>query len=158
MAGLDANTPTPTRIVVHKLSRQLEIEFSDGKAFKISFELMRVYSPSAEVRGHGAGQEVLQVGKREVDLLTLEPVGNYALQPTFSDGHTTGIFSWDYLHWLGSKQEDLWSDYLQRVREAGATRESGATAPPPSASKSNPPALPKASQELQAQALRRPKS
>jgi DUF971 family protein len=126
MAGLDANTPRPTRIVVHKLSRQLEIEFSDGKLFKISFEMLRVYSPSAEVRGHGPGQEVLQVGKEAIDLTTLEPVGNYAVQPTFSDGHTSGIYSWDYLHWLGLNQDDLWKDYLKRLRDAGASRASNA--------------------------------
>ena len=126
MAGLDANTPRPTRIVVHKVSRQLEMEFSDGKLFKISFEMLRVYSPSAEVRGHGPGQEVLQVGKEAIDLSTLEPVGNYAVQPTFSDGHTSGIYSWDYLHWLGLNQDDLWKDYLKRLRDAGASRASSA--------------------------------
>jgi DUF971 family protein len=126
MAGLDANTPTPTRIVVHKVSRQLEVEFSDGKLFKLSFEMLRVYSPSAEVRGHGPGQEVLQVGKQDVDLTTLEPVGNYAVQPTFGDGHNSGIYSWDYLHWLGLNQDDLWKDYLKRLRDAGASRESAA--------------------------------
>jgi DUF971 family protein len=158
MAGLNPNTPTPTRIVVHKLSRQLELEFSDGKVFNISFELMRVYSPSAEVRGHGAGQEVLQVGKREVDLSSLEPVGNYALQPTFSDGHTTGIFSWDYLHWLGSKQDELWADYVRRLHEAGASRDlalastAGAQPKPGKVASSNP------VHELHAQALSRPKS
>ena len=126
MAGLDANTPKPTRIVVHKVSRQLEVEFSDGKLFKLSFEMLRVYSPSAEVRGHGPGQEVLQVGKEDVDVASLEPVGNYAVQPTFSDRHSSGIYSWDYLHWLGVNQDDLWKDYLKRLREAGASRESTA--------------------------------
>jgi DUF971 family protein len=128
MAGLDANTPKPTRIVVHKVSRQLEVEFSDGKLFKLSFEMLRVYSPSAEVRGHGPGQEVLQVGKHGVDLASLEPVGNYAVQPTFSDGHNSGIYSWDYLYWLGVNQEDLWKDYLKRLRDAGASREDSAMA------------------------------
>lgn len=126
MAGLDANTPKPTRIVVHKVSRQLEVEFSDGKLFKLSFELLRVYSPSAEVRGHGPGQEVLQVGKQDIDVMSLEPVGNYAVQPSFSDSHSSGIYSWDYLHWLGVNQDDLWKDYLKRLREAGASRESAA--------------------------------
>src|SRR3954453_11056435 len=98
MAGLTANSPQPTSITVHQQSRVLEIEFSDGRQFRIPFELMRVYSPSAEVQGHGPGQEVLQTGKREVELMNLQPVGNYAVQPSFSDGHDTGIFSWDYLY------------------------------------------------------------
>ena len=129
MAGLDANTPMPTRLVVHKLSKLLEIEFSDGKIFKLSFEMLRVYSPSAEVKGHGPGQEVLQVGKKEVDVSGFEPVGNYALQPTFSDGHSTGLYSWDYLHWLGTNQADLWKDYLRRMQEAGASREPAGALP-----------------------------
>ena len=128
MAGLDANTPMPTRLVVHKLSKLLEVEFSDGRIFKLSFEMLRVYSPSAEVKGHGPGQEVLQVGKKDVDVSGFEPVGNYALQPTFSDGHSTGLYSWDYLHWLGTNQEALWKDYLRRLSEAGASREAGAAA------------------------------
>lgn len=101
----------------------LEIEFDDGRVFELPFELLRVYSPSAEVRGHGPGQEVLQVGKRKVDILELEPVGNYAVQPRFSDGHSTGLYSWDYLHWLGANRESLWADYLARLEAAGASRE-----------------------------------
>ena len=104
MAGLTSNTPQPTAITVHGRSRVLEVGFSDGKTFRIPFELMRVYSPSAEVQGHGPGQEVLQTGKREVELTALEPVGNYAVQPRFSDGHDTGIYSWDYLYFLGSQE------------------------------------------------------
>ena len=104
MAGLTSNTPQPTAITVHGTSRVLEVGFSDGKTFRIPFELMRVYSPSAEVQGHGPGQEVLQTGKRGVELTALEPVGNYAVQPRFSDGHDTGIFSWDYLYFLGSQE------------------------------------------------------
>lgn len=123
MAGLDSKTPHPTRIVVHRQSRVLEVEFDDGNAFRLPFEFLRVYSPSAEVRGHGPGQEVLQPGKRKVDLLGLEPVGNYAVQPRFSDGHVTGLYSWDYLHWLGANQQSLWQDYLQRLEAAGASRE-----------------------------------
>jgi len=103
MAGLTQDTPSPESIVLHNKSRVLEVGFSDGKTFRIPFELMRVYSPSAEVQGHGPGQEVLQTGKREVAVMALEPVGNYAVQPTFSDGHDSGIFSWDYLYFLGSK-------------------------------------------------------
>ncbi|MFM6992880.1 MAG: gamma-butyrobetaine hydroxylase-like domain-containing protein, partial [Rhodoferax sp.] len=101
MAGLHKDTPTPQAITAHSQSRVLEISFSDGARFRIPFELMRVYSPSAEVQGHGAGQEVLQSGKRLVDIEALDPVGNYAVQPRFSDGHDTGIFSWDYLYFLG---------------------------------------------------------
>ena len=127
MAGLDKNTPLPTRIVVHQQSRALEIEYSDGKLFRLPFEMLRVYSPSAEVRGHGAGQEVLQVGKRDVDVSQFDPVGHYALLPRFSDGHDTGIFSWDYLYWLGANQAELWQQYLDRLLAAGAGRD--ATAP-----------------------------
>ena len=123
MAGLQAGSPTPTAITVHGTSRVLEIAFSDGAHFRIPFELMRVYSPSAEVQGHGPGQEVLQTGKREVELLGLEPVGHYALKPTFSDGHDTGLFSWDYLYALGRDQDRLWADYLQRLQEAGVDRD-----------------------------------
>ena len=123
MAGLKAGAPTPVDITVHSQSRVLEVSFSDGAAFRIPFELMRVYSPSAEVAGHGPGQEVLQTGKREVTLIGLEPVGNYAVQPTFSDGHDSGIFSWDYLYFLGSQQEQLWSDYNARLAAAGVQRD-----------------------------------
>lgn len=123
MAGLTPDTPTPTALTVHSQSRVLEIAFSDGAEFKIPFELMRVYSPSAEVQGHGPGQEVLQTGKREVDLVELEPIGNYAVKPVFSDGHESGIFSWDYLYFLGSEQARLWADYLQRLETAGAQRD-----------------------------------
>jgi DUF971 family protein len=123
MAGLTSNSPTPTSITVHQQSRTLEVAFSDGTDFRIPFELMRVYSPSAEVQGHGPGQEVLQTGKRAVSLTALEPVGNYAVQPTFSDGHDTGIFSWDYLYFLGSQQDDLWRRYEGRLKAAGADRD-----------------------------------
>jgi len=108
---------------VHAQSRVLEISFSDGAAFRIPFELLRVYSPSAEVQGHGPGQETLQTGKRLVELSGLEPVGNYAVQPSFSDGHDSGIFSWDYLYFLGSQQERLWADYERRLKEAGRDRD-----------------------------------
>jgi DUF971 family protein len=110
-------------MTAHGRSRVLEISFSDGAQFRIPFELMRVYSPSAEVKGHGPGQEVLQTGKRDVALVGIEPVGNYAIQPTFSDGHSSGIFSWDYLYYLGSQQEQLWSDYEKRLTEAGVDRD-----------------------------------
>ena len=123
MAGLTPATPTPQSLTVHGQSRVLEVAFSDGAVFRIPFELMRIYSPSAEVQGHGPGQEVLQTGKREVDLAALDPVGNYAVQPRFSDGHDTGIFSWDYLYFLGSQQQQLWADYEQRLAKAGVARD-----------------------------------
>ena len=100
----------------------MEIAFDDGKVFRLPYEYLRVFSPSAEVRGHGPGQEVLQVGKREVEIRSLQPVGSYAVQPTFSDGHATGIYSWDYLYELGSQQEENWADYLRRLEAAGASR------------------------------------
>jgi DUF971 family protein len=123
MAGLTKDSPLPTEIKLHQQSRRLEIAFSDGARYEFSFEFLRVHSPSAEVRGHGPGQEVLQVGKRKVEIRALEPVGNYALQPSFSDGHDTGIFSWDYLHELGENQSRLWADYEQRLQAAGASRD-----------------------------------
>lgn len=123
MAGLQSGAPTPQDLTVHGKSRVLEIAFSDGQRFRIPFELMRVYSPSAEVQGHGPGQEVLQTGKREVELAALEPVGNYAVQPRFSDGHDSGIFSWDYLYFLGSQQDQLWADYEARLKAAGVGRD-----------------------------------
>jgi DUF971 family protein len=123
MAGLHRDSPTPTDITVHGQSRLLEVAFSDGRQFRIPFELMRIYSPSAEVQGHGPGQEVLQTGKRDVEVTGLAPVGNYAVQPVFSDGHDTGIFSWDYLYFLGDQQDKLWADYERRLREAGVERD-----------------------------------
>ena len=123
MAGLDRNTPIPQDITLHGASRVLEVAFSDGQTFRIPFELMRVYSPSAEVQGHGPGQEVLQTGKREVRIVGLAPIGNYAVQPTFDDGHESGIFSWDYLYFLGSQQGQLWADYEARLQAAGANRD-----------------------------------
>ncbi|MBL8330810.1 MAG: DUF971 domain-containing protein [Rubrivivax sp.] len=113
----------PTALTVHQSSRMLEISFDDGASFRIPFELMRVYSPSAEVQGHGPGQEVLQTGKREVGIIAIEPVGHYAVQPTFSDGHESGIFSWGYLYDLGARQEELWSTYLSRLEAAGKSRD-----------------------------------
>jgi DUF971 family protein len=123
MAGLSPQSPTPTAITLHQQSKLLEVAFSDGAAFRIPFELMRIYSPSAEVQGHGPGQEVLQTGKRQVDVVALEPVGHYAVKPTFSDGHDTGLFSWDYLYFLGSQQEALWQQYAQRLLDAGVDRD-----------------------------------
>ena len=127
MAGLTPQTPHPTSITVHQQSRVLAIEFSDGRGFRIPFELMRVYSPSAEVQGHGPGQEVLQTGKRDVELTALQQVGNYAVQPTFSDGHDTGVFSWDYLYHLGENEQALWRRYEERLSDAGMDRDAAMT-------------------------------
>jgi DUF971 family protein len=117
--------PIPTELTVHQKSRLLDIAFDDGRAFSIPFELMRVYSPSAEVKGHGPGQETLQVGKREVGIRGVEPVGNYAVKPLFTDGHESGIFTWDYLYKLGNEHEALWQDYLNRLHAAGFEGDSG---------------------------------
>jgi DUF971 family protein len=113
----------PTGITLHQKSRVLEIAFADGRAFRLPYEFLRVYSPSAEVRGHGPGQEVLQTGKRAVEIRSVEPVGSYAIQPVFSDGHSTGIYSWDYLYELGQTQDQLWSQYLEKLKAAGGSRE-----------------------------------
>ena len=123
MAGLHSSTPQPTHIKAHQASRVLEIGFSDGRVFKLPYEFLRVYSPSAEVRGHGPGQEVLQVGKRDVTLKDVEAVGHYAIRPIFSDGHDTGIYSWDYLYEIGEEQDELWQRYLKRLADAGASRD-----------------------------------
>lgn len=117
------STPNPTAITLHAQSKVLEVSFDDGASFRLPFELMRVYSPSAEVRGHGQGQEVLQTGKRGVDVVDLEPVGQYAIKPTFSDGHDSGLFSWEYLYFLGQEQHKLWADYEARLQAAGANRD-----------------------------------
>src|SRR5262252_7937889 len=115
MAGSVREMPVPTEIKLHQKSRLMELTFSDGERFELSYELLRVCSPSAEVRGHGAGQEVLQVGKQNVDIVGVEPVGSYAIQPQFSDGHNTGIYSWDYLYELGRNRDRLWQEYLKRL-------------------------------------------
>jgi DUF971 family protein len=126
MAGLDNKTPMPTEIKLHQKSRMLEIAFSDGQRFELPCEFLRVYSPSAEVRGHGPGQEVLQVGKKNIEITDVQPVGSYAVQLVFSDGHDSGLYSWDYLHDLGVNQEVLWEQYLNRMNESGASREPAA--------------------------------
>jgi DUF971 family protein len=123
MAGPDKNTPLPTEIKLHQKSRVLEITFANGKSFSLPCEFLRAYSPSAEVRGHGPGQEVLQVGKKDVEISKIEPVGTYAIQLFFSDGHDTGIFSWDLLYDYGLHQDEMWRHYLRRLAEAGASRE-----------------------------------
>ena len=123
MAGLQPTTPVPTSITAHGQSRVLEIAFSDGAQYRLPYELLRVYSPSAEVQGHGPGQEVLQTGKRLVDVREIEPVGNYGIKPIFSDGHDSGIFTWEYLRELGQQQELLWPRYLERLAAAGLDRD-----------------------------------
>lgn len=122
---MDSDTPQPTEIKLHQKSRVLEISFADGKTFELPCEFLRVYSPSAEVRGHGPGQEVLQTGKKEVGITHIEPVGTYAIQLVFSDGHDTGIYSWDLLYEYGLHREALWQQYLDRLTESGASREPG---------------------------------
>jgi len=123
MATPGKDAPQPTEIKLHQKSRVLEVAFADGEVFRLPCEFLRVFSPSAEVRGHGPGQEVLQIGKKEVEITKIEPVGHYAVQLTFSDGHDTGIYSWDLLYDYGVKQNEMWQHYLARMAEAGASRE-----------------------------------
>ena len=127
MAGLNRDIPIPTEIKLHQISRVMELTFSDNTHFQLPYELLRVFSPSAEVRGHGPGQEVLQAGKRNVAIVGVEPVGNYAIRPIFSDGHNSGIYSWDLLYELGARQESMWQQYLARLEAAGASREDDVT-------------------------------
>ncbi len=122
---MDRDRPQPIDIKLHQKSRVLEISFADGRSFQLPCELLRVYSPSAEVRGHGPGQEVLQAGKKDVGITHIEPAGSYAVQLSFSDGHDTGIYSWDLLYEYGLRQEEMWQQYLKRLEQAGASREAG---------------------------------
>src|ERR1700704_6369921 len=122
MSGPDKSTPIPTEIKLHQVSHALEIAFNDGTRFKLPYEFLRVYSPTAEVRGHGPGQEVLQIGKKNIEVKGIEPVGSYAVQLTFSDGHDTGLYSWDYLHELGENYVELWDRYTNRIEVAGGCR------------------------------------
>ena len=130
MAGLAPDVPVPVEIKLHQKSRILELAYENGERYELSFEFLRVFSPSAEVRGHGVGQETLQVGKRDVDILGLEPVGNYAIRPVFSDGHDSGLYSWDILHTFCVHRDELWQDYLDRPEQQGASRDP-ALCPPP---------------------------
>ncbi|NTV09540.1 MAG: DUF971 domain-containing protein [Zoogloea sp.] len=130
MAGLTQDQPIPTDITLRQASRVMALRFDDGAEFELSYEFLRVYSPSAEVRGHGVGQEVLQLGKRDVDIMRIEPVGNYAIRPVFSDGHDSGLYSWDYLYLLGKNRDALWDNYLQRLAAEGGSRDP-ADVPPP---------------------------
>ena len=123
MAGLSPQTPIPVEIKLHGKSRLFEISFDNGDRYELSYEFLRVFSPSAEARGHGIGQEKLQIGKRDIDILRIEPVGNYAIRPVFSDGHDSGLYSWDVLHDLGSQRDELWQAYLERLAAVGASRD-----------------------------------
>ena len=123
MAGLTQDTPVPTEIKLHQKSRKLEIAFDTGERFELSYEFLRVFTPSAEARGHGPGQEVLQVGKRDVGIEHIEPVGNYAIRPVFSDGHDSGFYSWDMLYNLGKHHDELWQTYLDRLTAEGKSRD-----------------------------------
>jgi DUF971 family protein len=120
---MDRKSPRPTDITLHQQSGILDVAFDDGANFSLPVEYLRVFSPSAEVRGHGPGQEVLQVGKRNVSVKAIEPVGVYAVKFAFSDGHDTGIYSWDYLYELGAKRDANWRSYLARLEKAGASRD-----------------------------------
>ncbi|WP_153111958.1 gamma-butyrobetaine hydroxylase-like domain-containing protein [Propionivibrio limicola] len=131
MAGLSPNTPVPTEIKLHQQSRLLELTFDNGDHFELSYEFLRVFSPSAEALGHGPGQEVLQIGKRDVNIERIEPVGNYAIKPVFSDGHDSGLYSWDLLHWFGANRDQLWQGYLDRLEAEGASRDPEKCPPPP---------------------------
>ncbi len=124
MSGLTNSTPRPTDISLHQASRLLEIKFDNHMQCQLSCEFLRVYSPSAEVKGHAPGQEVLQLGKEDVNITAIEPVGNYAVKLTFSDGHNTGLYSWDYLYELASNYEALWLEYLGKLSAAGIGRQS----------------------------------
>lgn len=132
MAGLDESTKTPTEIKLHQKSRILELCFEDGERFELTYEFLRVFTPSAEARGHGPGQETLQVGKRDVGIERIEPVGNYAIRPVFSDGHDSGLYSWDLLYDLGTHREELWQAYVNRLEKQGASRDPSANQAVPS--------------------------
>jgi len=132
VAGLQQGAPRPVEITLHQKSRILEVAFDDGRAFRLPCEFLRVYSPSAEVRGHGPGQETLQAGKEEVEITAVEPVGNYAVKLVFSDRHDTGLYSWDYLYELGTHQDAMWQQYLERLRKAGVERKPPVAAAPAS--------------------------
>jgi DUF971 family protein len=135
MAGLQSTTPIPTEIKLHQKSRILEMAFESGERFELSYEFLRVFTPSAEARGHGPGQETLQVGKQDIAIERIEPVGNYAIKPVFSDGHDSGLYSWDMLYNLGVHRDELWQTYLDRLHAEGASRDP-AVCPPPAAKQS----------------------
>lgn len=129
MAGLDNGSPIPSEIKLHQKSRLFEIAFDTGERFQLSYEFLRVFTPSAEARGHGPGQETLQVGKRDISIERIEPVGNYAIRPVFSDGHDSGLYSWDMLYNLGKHHDELWQTYLDRLEAEGKSRDPAANPP-----------------------------
>lgn len=135
MAGLGNDTPNPTEIKLHQTSRLFEIAFDSGERFELSYEYLRVFTPSAEARGHGPGQETLQIGKRDIDIERIEPVGNYAVRPVFSDGHDSGLYSWDMLYNLGKHHDELWAAYLERLAAEGKSRDPAENPSAPPAAK-----------------------
>ncbi|MEI7431328.1 MAG: DUF971 domain-containing protein [Betaproteobacteria bacterium] len=130
MAGLTTNTPIPIEIKLHQKSKVLELSYENDEHYELSFEFLRVFTPSAEARGHGPGQETLQVGKRDVDIVNLEAVGNYAIKPVFSDGHDSGLYSWDLLHNLCLHHDELWETYLSQLETEGGSRDPAQCRPP----------------------------
>lgn len=130
MAGIDRDTPIPSEIKLHQKSRMLEISYASGESFKLDFEYLRVYTPSAEARGHGPGQETLQTGKRNVEIERIEPVGTYALRLVYSDGHDSGLYSWDLLYNLGAHHDELWQAYLEQIEKQGLSRDIDTTSRP----------------------------
>lgn len=130
MAGIDRDTPIPSEIKLHQKSRRLELVYEGGEHYSLDFEYLRVYTPSAEARGHGPGQEVLQTGKRNVEIERIEPVGTYAVRLVFSDGHDSGLYSWDMLYHLGKHHEELWQAYLEQIEAQGLSRDVDTTSRP----------------------------
>jgi DUF971 family protein len=127
MAGINSDTPIPTDIKLHQKSRFVELFYENGERYELDFEFLRVFTPSAEARGHGPGQEVLQTGKRNVEIERIEPIGNYALCFVFSDGHDSGLYSWDLLYNLGKHHDELWQDYLKQIESQGLSRDVDST-------------------------------
>lgn len=123
MAGIDRDTPIPSEIKLHQKSRRLELVYAEGESYSLDFEYLRVFTPSAEARGHGPGQETLQTGKRSVEIERIEPVGTYALRFVFSDGHDSGLYSWDMLYNLGKHHDELWQEYLAQIEKQGLSRD-----------------------------------
>lgn len=134
MAGIDRDTPIPSEIKLHQKSRRLELIYENGENYSLDFEYLRVYTPSAEARGHGPGQETLQTGKRNVDIERIEPVGTYALRLVYSDGHDSGLYSWDLLYNLGKHHDELWQEYLKQIETQGLSRDIDTTSRPAAAS------------------------
>jgi DUF971 family protein len=130
MAGIDRDTPIPSEIKLHQKSRLLELSYENGEHYTLDFEYLRVFTPSAEARGHGPGQETLQTGKRNVNVERIEPVGSYAVRLVFSDGHDSGLYSWDLLHNLGKHHDELWADYLKQIEGQGLSRDIDTTSRP----------------------------